>query len=169
LFDHASANQLPLSTPSRLYSSASRECGRARPPAGLDRLGTRQAITSQPAASALAGAPNGCAAAPREPRPAAPSPCRTRTMLTYQHSLADVAVAEVRFPDGSIRTAWRTEDGLQYVEDDNGEPVCGVWYTPPDENLNPLIVGAVVTHANPTSLDGAGRRVGPDSPGRGSG
>jgi hypothetical protein len=66
---------------------------------------------------------------------------RIRT-LTYQHSLADVAVAEVHFDDGSIRTAWETEDGLQYVEDDNGEKVYGVWFIPSDEGPKPIIVDA---------------------------
>ena len=60
-------------------------------------------------------------------------------MLTYQHSLADVAVAEVHFDDGSIRTAWETADGLQFVEDDNGEWVYGVFYIPRDESLKPII------------------------------
>jgi hypothetical protein len=63
-------------------------------------------------------------------------------MRTYSHSLADVAVAEVNFDDGSIRTAWETADGLQYVEDDDGERVYGVWYIPPDESLKPIIVDA---------------------------
>jgi hypothetical protein len=66
----------------------------------------------------------------------------TRTMLTYQHSLADIAVAEVHFDDGSIRTAWETADGLQYVEDDNGERVYGVWFIPPDDGPVPVIVDA---------------------------
>jgi len=63
-------------------------------------------------------------------------------MLSYSHSLADVAVAEVHIDDGSIRTAWETEDGLQYVEDDNGERVYGVWYIPPHEDSVPVIVRA---------------------------
>jgi hypothetical protein len=63
-------------------------------------------------------------------------------MLTYQHSLVDVAVAEVHFDDGSIRTVWETADGLQYVEDDNGERVYGVWYIPPDETTAPIVVNA---------------------------
>jgi len=61
-------------------------------------------------------------------------------MRSYSHPLADIAVAEVHFDDGSIRTAWETEDGLQYVEDDNGERVYGVWYIPPDDNPTPIIV-----------------------------
>jgi hypothetical protein len=63
-------------------------------------------------------------------------------MLTYQHSFADVAVAEGHFDDGSIRTAWETADGLQYVEDDNGERVYGVYYIPPEQFPAPLIVDA---------------------------
>jgi hypothetical protein len=61
-------------------------------------------------------------------------------MLTDQHSLADVAIAEVQFADGSIRTAWETADGLQYVEDDNGEWVDGVWYVPLDDGPVPVII-----------------------------
>ena len=49
-------------------------------------------------------------------------------MLIYQHSLADVAIADLHFDDGSIRTAWETPDGHQYVGDDNGERVYGVWF-----------------------------------------
>ena len=63
-------------------------------------------------------------------------------MITYQHSLADVAVAEVHFDDGAIRTAWETDDGLQYVEDDHGERQYGVWYIPRDDGPVPVIVQA---------------------------
>jgi hypothetical protein len=31
-------------------------------------------------------------------------------MTPYHHSLSDVAMAEVQFADGSIRTAWETAD-----------------------------------------------------------
>jgi hypothetical protein len=48
----------------------------------------------------------------------------------------------VNKPRGSIRTALETEGGLQYVEDDNGERVYGVWYIPRDECPAPLIVDA---------------------------
>jgi hypothetical protein len=63
-------------------------------------------------------------------------------MTPYHHSLSDVAVAEVHFADGSIRTAWETEDGVQYVEDDNGVRVYGVYCIPPDNGPSPLIVDA---------------------------
>jgi len=45
----------------------------------------------------------------------------------------DVALAEVHFPDGSIRTAWRDDDGRQYVVNDEGEPVFGVWSIEPND------------------------------------
>ena len=66
----------------------------------------------------------------------------TRTITPYHHSLSDVAMAEVHFDDGSIRTAWETADGLQYVEDDNGERVYGVWFIPED-CPRPIIVDIV--------------------------
>jgi hypothetical protein len=46
----------------------------------------------------------------------------------------------LQFADGSIRTAWKSADGLQFVEDENGERVYGVWYIPRDESLKPIIV-----------------------------
>ena len=63
-------------------------------------------------------------------------------MRSYSHPLADIAVAEVHFDDGSIRTASETGDGLQYVEDDNCERVYGVWYVPPEDCPRPIIVDA---------------------------
>ena len=61
-------------------------------------------------------------------------------MTAYHSSLADVAVAEVHFDDGSIRKAWETADGLQYVEDDTGARVYGVWYI--ESNDTPIVVEA---------------------------
>jgi hypothetical protein len=55
----------------------------------------------------------------------------------------DPLIARVRFVDGAERPVFDGLDGRQYVFDDDGEPVHGVWYIPPDgETALPVIVEA---------------------------
>jgi hypothetical protein len=53
----------------------------------------------------------------------------------------DPVIARVRFVDGAERPVFDGLDGRQYVLDDEGEPVHGVWYIPPDGRTDlPVIV-----------------------------
>jgi hypothetical protein len=55
------------------------------------------------------------------------------------------AIGHVRFTDGAERQVNEDAGGRQYVLDDQGEPVCGVWLPPADEPV-------VVTPADPLPL-----------------
>jgi hypothetical protein len=44
----------------------------------------------------------------------------------------DWHVANTEFVDGVTRPVFETPDGRQYVVDDDGELVFGVWYMPGD-------------------------------------
>jgi hypothetical protein len=55
----------------------------------------------------------------------------------------DPIIARVRFVDGAERPVFEGLDGRQYVFDDDGAAVPGVWYIPPDgETALPVIVEA---------------------------
>jgi hypothetical protein len=45
----------------------------------------------------------------------------------------DTHVADVDFVDGVRRQVYQDRQGRQYVIDETGEPVYGVWFIPPDE------------------------------------
>jgi hypothetical protein len=48
-------------------------------------------------------------------------------------------LGEREFVDRTIRPVWRDDDGRQYVLDDDGETVFGVWLHP-DEYQEPIII-----------------------------
>ena len=50
-------------------------------------------------------------------------------------------VAHVRFADGPFRQVFEA-DGRQFVITDDGDPVYGVWYIPPDDRPVPIILNA---------------------------
>jgi hypothetical protein len=55
----------------------------------------------------------------------------------------DPLIARVRFVDGAERSVFEDLDGRQYVLDDDGEPIRGVWYIPRDGGTDlPVIVEA---------------------------
>jgi hypothetical protein len=47
-----------------------------------------------------------------------------------------------QFIDGTTHPVYRSDDGRQYVFDDDGEPVYGVWLHP-DEYQEPVIIKAM--------------------------
>jgi hypothetical protein len=54
--------------------------------------------------------------------------------------MSDGVVAHVDFADGQRRPVYQDAAGRQYVVDDDGEPVHGVWYIPRDECDAPIVV-----------------------------
>ena len=56
-------------------------------------------------------------------------------------SLAVEPAAHVQFAGGPMRPVFEV-DGRQFVLGDDGVPIYGVWYIPPDEWPVPLIVPA---------------------------
>ena len=48
-------------------------------------------------------------------------------------------LGERQFTDGATRPVFRSDDGRQFVLDDNGEPVYGVWLHP-DEYSEPITI-----------------------------
>ncbi len=48
-------------------------------------------------------------------------------------------IAQVKFVDGVVRPVFE-ENGRQYVIDDDGLPVYGVWYLPADDCEEPIVV-----------------------------
>jgi hypothetical protein len=52
---------------------------------------------------------------------------------------AAVPIASVRFVDGVTRPVYE-ESGRQYVYDEEGERVYGVWFLSPEEGDEPVIV-----------------------------
>jgi hypothetical protein len=51
-------------------------------------------------------------------------------------------IAFVLFTDGAKRPVYQEPSGKQYVIDDEGEKVHGVWYLPPEERIGPdFVVG----------------------------
>jgi hypothetical protein len=53
--------------------------------------------------------------------------------------MQDEQVCQTEFVDGSMRPVYETPEHRQYVLDDDGEPVYGVWFIPPDVD-SPVIV-----------------------------
>jgi hypothetical protein len=49
----------------------------------------------------------------------------------------DPIIAYVKFTDGARRAVYLEASGKQYVVDDWGEKVHGVWYLPPEERIGP--------------------------------
>jgi len=49
----------------------------------------------------------------------------------------DPIIAYVRFVDGARRPVYLEAGGKQYVFDDEGEKVYGVWYLPLEERIGP--------------------------------
>jgi hypothetical protein len=52
---------------------------------------------------------------------------------------ADPVIGQCRYVDGSTRTVY-AEGGRQYVLDENGRPVYGVWLRPAEEPETAIIV-----------------------------
>ena len=52
----------------------------------------------------------------------------------------DFIVCYTRFTDGQRRPVYETPDMRQYVIDDDGEPVYGVWFIPRDQADVPVVV-----------------------------
>jgi hypothetical protein len=55
--------------------------------------------------------------------------------------MLDPVIAHVDFADGVSRPVFEQLDGRQYVQDDEGERVYGLWFIPPEGGLDlPVIV-----------------------------
>jgi hypothetical protein len=54
----------------------------------------------------------------------------------------DEYVATIQFSDGVWHPVYEEGDGRQYVIDDDGEKVYGVWFIPPGEPSPTVIVNA---------------------------
>jgi hypothetical protein len=54
--------------------------------------------------------------------------------------MADRIIGEVDFVDGSRRLVYEGPDGRQYVLDDEGELVHGVWVMPAEEVVPDLLI-----------------------------
>lgn len=54
--------------------------------------------------------------------------------------MTDSIIAYIWFADGVKRPVYQSADGRQYVVDDEGEKVYGVWYIPPEERTGPDII-----------------------------
>jgi hypothetical protein len=54
--------------------------------------------------------------------------------------MPDPIVCYTAFNDGPMRPVYEQHDGRQYVIDDDGEPVYGVWYIPREEADLPVVV-----------------------------
>ena len=52
----------------------------------------------------------------------------------------DQIVAHVWFVDAIKRTVFQQADGRQYVLDDDGEPVPGVWLIPKEEVVPDVVI-----------------------------
>jgi hypothetical protein len=52
----------------------------------------------------------------------------------------DRHVATTEFVDGVWREVWETPDGRQYVVDDDGEFVFGVWHLPHEDSDEPAVI-----------------------------
>jgi hypothetical protein len=52
----------------------------------------------------------------------------------------DPIVAHVEFVGGVVRPVYEDAGGRQYVYDDDGNTVAGVWFLPADECDQPVIV-----------------------------
>lgn len=55
--------------------------------------------------------------------------------------MKDRVLADVDFVDGTRRLVHEGPDGRQYVIDDLGEPVHGVWILPVDEVEPDVVIG----------------------------
>ncbi|MBM4071394.1 MAG: hypothetical protein FJ271_21020 [Planctomycetes bacterium] len=51
--------------------------------------------------------------------------------------ITDPIVAHVWFTDGAKRAVYRESSGRQYILDDDGDKVHGVWYIPEEELIEP--------------------------------
>jgi PBCV-specific basic adaptor domain len=49
-------------------------------------------------------------------------------------------VASTEFAGGAMRPVYQTPEGRQYVIDDNGQRVYGVWYWPREDHDTPAVV-----------------------------
>jgi hypothetical protein len=52
----------------------------------------------------------------------------------------DTLIGKIRIVDGSCREVFQQPDGRQYVLDDAGDPVHGVWIIPEEESVWPAAV-----------------------------
>lgn len=52
----------------------------------------------------------------------------------------DPIVAYIWFTHRVQRAVYQQPDGRQYVLDDEGEKIYGVWYIPPEERTGPDII-----------------------------
>jgi hypothetical protein len=49
-------------------------------------------------------------------------------------------VAQIEFTVGELRPVFETSSGQQYVLDDDGNRVYGIWFIPPEECDCPVVV-----------------------------
>jgi hypothetical protein len=54
--------------------------------------------------------------------------------------MTDPIIAYTWFTDGVKRAVYLEASGKQYVLDEEGEKVHGVWYIPPEESFGPDII-----------------------------
>jgi hypothetical protein len=64
-------------------------------------------------------------------------------------SMNDPIIARVRFADGSERAVFEQLDGRQYVLDDNGDRLYGVWFIPDDAIDLPFVVDCGIESSEP--------------------
>jgi hypothetical protein len=60
--------------------------------------------------------------------------------MRKRRTMTDPIIAYVLFTDGAKRPVYQEPGGKQYVIDDEGEKVHGVWYLPPEERIGPDFV-----------------------------
>jgi PBCV-specific basic adaptor domain len=63
-----------------------------------------------------------------------------RYLLFSMQNGQDEIIAYTEFADGPMRPVYKSATGGQYVIDDSGQRVYGVWIIPPDEHDTPVIL-----------------------------
>lgn len=63
-----------------------------------------------------------------------------RLLLFLWEVSAAEPVAHVEFVDGTRRPVYEESPGRQYVLDDDGNRVCGIWFIPPEASVQPDVV-----------------------------
>jgi hypothetical protein len=57
-------------------------------------------------------------------------------------TMPDQPIGRVLFTDASLHDVYRDQNGRQYVENDAGEPVYGIWVYPAEDDADvPIIRG----------------------------
>ena len=63
--------------------------------------------------------------------------------MTENAITAPDAIAYIEFADGKLRPVFETSEGRQYIIDEKGRKVFGVWFMRPEECDQPVIVDDV--------------------------